>query len=295
MRLTSPFLQTFPLGECLLLLASASLLSAAELPTLTTADEVRRLTPEEALRAMKRADPAIKVGGPAVANSYAFDFHRRFIESAKQQLDFYSYHLYVSGSVGESDAGIMAKGTAAAGPTREIVQRLRAASPARPIEAILDEFNISWTWKVRDPRMTGSKGAVFDALTAVSAITAGADAAAAWNDRDGTYGKTGGKNERRPGAEWLHLSNEFLVDEICATTTSAEKALVPFAIRTGRGQSLMLINRDSCAREVRLSLGEGVEAPWQRHEISVTGATKRDEAPGATATLPEHSLTLWTR
>ncbi len=245
--------------------------------------------------AMKRADPAIKVGGPAVANSYLIDFHRRFIEGAQQQLDFYSYHLYVSGSAGESDAAIMAKGTAAAGPTREIVKRLRAARPARPIEAILDEFNISWTWKVRDPRMTGSKGAVFDALTAVSAITAGADTATAWNDRDGIYGKTGGKNERRPGADWLHLANEFLIGEICATTTSAEKAVVPFAVRTARGQSLLLINRDSRRREVRLTLGENGEGSWQRHEISATGTTVREEAPGHTVTLPEHSLTLWTR
>lgn len=46
--------------------------------------------------------------------------------------------------------------------------------------------------------MTDVKGAVFDALAITAAVTHGADATLAWNERDNIYGKTDGSDHRRP-------------------------------------------------------------------------------------------------
>ncbi|MBC8125722.1 MAG: hypothetical protein H8M99_01050 [Gloeobacteraceae cyanobacterium ES-bin-144] len=160
--------------------------------------------------AMRKADPRIKTGGPATTNSYNMDFHRRFIAATAPMLDFYSMHLYVTGSRSASDSDIFAKSDSPAWPLTSVRSMLNDISPDRKIELLMDEYNINWDWKQEDKRMKDWRSAVWDAAFCVSAINAGADGTAAWNECDGAYGKTTRDHVRRPAADSFHLINSLL-------------------------------------------------------------------------------------
>ncbi|MBV9851388.1 MAG: hypothetical protein JO250_17095 [Armatimonadetes bacterium] len=244
--------------------------------------------------AMKRVDPTIKVGGPAAENPWQTDFDRRFVRAALPHLDFFSYHGYVSGSKDDPDQAVYDRADGYGGLTRTIVGLLKSESPRRPIPAFLDEYNISWTWETRDPRMANNKGAVFDALSLVSAIIHGADATAAWNDKDGVYGKTDLDDHLRPGAYAFHLFNTFLIGDVVQATTSDPKSVVAYAVRNGSRHALLLVNRSDAPQTVRLTgWGTGRET-LARHEVSEAGYARTGIPAGQldSLRLPEHSVTV---
>lgn len=142
--------------------------------------------------AMRKADPRIKTGGPATTNSYNMDFHRRFIAATAPMLDFYSMHLYATGSRAAANSDVFARSDAPAWPLTSVRGMLNDISPDRKIELLMDEYNINWDWKQEDKRMQDWRSAVWDAAFCVSAISAGADGTAAWNECDGAYPLTNG-------------------------------------------------------------------------------------------------------
>ncbi len=203
--------------------------------------------------AMRHADPRIKTGGPAATNSYNMDFHKRFIAATAPMLDFYSMHLYVSGSRDASDAEVFAKCEAPAWPLASVRGMLDEISPDRKIELLMDEYNINWDWKQKDGRMTDWRGAVWDAAFCIASINAGADATAAWNECDGNYGKTAPDHTRRPAADSFHRINGLLPATSAPARIDAPKeaGLRVLAVRQSNGhKALLLVNTGPRSRTV---------------------------------------------
>ncbi|NEQ29274.1 MAG: hypothetical protein F6K28_62175, partial [Microcoleus sp. SIO2G3] len=196
----------------------------------------------KAATAMKQIDPTIQVGGLAIARPDLAPFYVPFIRGTVEHLDFFSYHAYATGSADTPDAEVYAAIDRIGEFTQHIAQALQQASPDRHIPLFLDEYNISWTWETRDLRMVNHKGAVFDALTILHTIQNGVDGTAAWNEKDGIYGKTSNQDELRPSAHLFHLLNQMLVGDRVETTSRA--SITAFAIRnqSDAGKTLVLVN-----------------------------------------------------
>ncbi len=251
--------------------------------------------------AMKRVDPTIKVGGPAAARSDLTPYLRRFVKGARQNLDFFSYHIYASGSAQEPDQSVYDKTERIGAYTKAIVAMLQEESPDRPIPAHLNEYNISWDWRLRDKRMTSHKGAVFDALALVAAVSNGAAATNAWNERDGVYGKMGTDYALRPGAHVFHLFNRYLVGDVAPSSSSDDGRIVVWAVKNAsKGQkAFVVINRSNAALPVTCDFaGWRPEAGLARHEVSARGYTTSALSGKTLAagglTVPEHSVTVVT-
>lgn len=225
--------------------------------------------------AMKRADPTIKVGGPAIARADLQPFYVPFIRGTVRNLDFFTYHFYATGSASTSDSNVYNSTQAIANYTKSIVQALKNASPNRHIPAMLDEYNISWTWTTYDPRMSNNKGAVFDALSIVKAIENGASATLAWNEKDDIYGKTSNQNQLRPSAHLFHLLNNLLVGYRVRTTTSDSNVVVPFAVNSSAAghKSYLIINRSNSPKRIRTNFNGWTPAQetLNKYEVSALG------------------------
>lgn len=139
--------------------------------------------------AMKAVDPSIKVGGPSIARPDLTPFYEPFVKGTIDNLDFFTYHYYPTGSASTPDQEVFNATNSIGKYTKSIVDTLKKLSPDREIPAILGEYNISWTWETHDPRMANNKGAIFDALSIIKAIENGASASLSWNEKDGSYGK----------------------------------------------------------------------------------------------------------
>ena len=221
-----------------------------------------------AARAMKAVDPTVRVGGPALEWPDRLEDHRRFVRGARDHLDFLSYHAYATGRL---DAGGDEVLDAVTGHHARVAAGLRRVLdeevPGRRVPLFLTEYNIQWNWRNGDPRMTAAFGAAYDALSVVTAVTRGVELTAAWNDRDGVYGKLGGDDADtpRPVAHALRLMNARLPGRV-VTAASGAAHLVPLATKapaSGR-RALLLVNRSAAPALAALELagwapqGQGV-------------------------------------
>ncbi len=225
--------------------------------------------------AMKQVDPTIEIGGPAIARSDLEPFYVPFIQGTAKNLDFFTYHYYANGSASTPDSEVFKSPDTVGDYTQKIVQTLKDASPDRYIPAILDEYNISWAWDARDPRMTNNKGVVFDAMTIVEAIQNGADGTAAWNEKDEIYGKTSNEDALRPGAHLLYLLNTYFVGDEVASTSSNDGAVTTFAVKnkaTGN-KELLIINFSDKPQAIQANFTgwQPTQTSINEHEISSRG------------------------
>jgi len=233
----------------------------------------------KAATAMKRVDPTIEVGGPAIARSDLSPFYIPFIKGTVNNLDFFTYHVYATGSSSTSDADVYGKTNSIGNFTRKIVQALKDNSPNRHIPAFLDEYNISWTWKTHDPRMTNNKGAVFDALAMIQAIKNGADGTMAWNEKDDNYGKMNNQFVLRPSAHLFHLFNEYMVGDR-AVTSSSLSGVTTFAV-DGAGdpyKTYVLVNSSNTSQTVQTHFNGWVPDQQTVNEYSISGAGYTEQA-----------------
>lgn len=225
--------------------------------------------------AMKQVDPTIQTGGPGIARSDLKPFYVPFIQGTVNNLDFFTYHFYPSGSASTSDQDVYDATNSIGNRTASMVEALQTASPNRPIPVFLGEYNISWTWETRDPRMTNHKGVVFDALSVVRALENGAGGTLAWNEKDGVYGKMGDQYNLRPGGNFLQLLNQHLVGDRIATTTSNEEAVTTFAVNNTalNSRSYLVINHSGSPQWMQTNFAgwEPVNPSVTRYEISASG------------------------
>jgi Glycosyl hydrolases family 39 len=248
--------------------------------------------------AMKKVDPTIQTGGPAVAKGDEFAKFREFIRGTKANLDFFSYHAYVSGSAGDADKVIYDKAALADSFGREIRKILDQEIPDRRVGVHFNEYNISWTWQTNDVRMRDNKGAVFDALILAGVPRNGIDASCAWNEKDGTYGKMDASNALRPSANLYRLFNAHCVGDVVASTTSNDKRVVAYAVKKAGERTLVLINRSPNVQPVRLGFGGWKPSRVECMQIAREGFTEAKPAwPDIEADglfLPENSVTILT-
>lgn len=257
-------------------------------------------------KAMKAVDPTIKTGGPAAARPDLAEMHERFARKTLPYLDFFSIHAYASGSAQTPDAEVYDRAKAMGDFSEKTVALMKKVSPTRKIPVFLDEYNISWTWETRDPRMTNAKSGVFDALTMVATTRAGVDSAQAWNEKDGIYGKTDADDNRRPAAEVFHLFNTYLIgDRVAAQSGSGAVVAYAVANPATKRRSLLLINRTDAAQTVDATFtGQSTGTkPYQKIEIAseknnekptTTRETPFTKAGKGTWALPAHSITVLT-
>lgn len=259
-------------------------------------------------KAMKKVDPTIKTGGPAAATgeNNVFPQHREYIRLTLPQLDFFSFHGYATGTAGKSDAFIYDKTRWLGGLIKKHRALLDELSPARRIELHFNEHNISWSWRIDEPRMIDHKGAVYDALMLIALVKSGVDVGNAWNDQQRVYGKLDPDNgfALRPGAHIYHYFNNWLVGQSVAATSDQPRAIVPFAVRSADGSlAFVLINRSDAANTVRLShTGSGFPAAIPAIETARIARPGSDCLETATLdaaalrepfTLPPHSVTFY--
>lgn len=236
--------------------------------------------------AMKRVDSSILTGGPGAARPDLMEMNRRFFRKCSANIDFYTVHAYASGSASTPDADIYRRAVSMGSMVRDVVAMLKTDSPRREIPVMLGEFNISWTWETRDPRMTGAKGAVFDALVYLSAQAGGAYSAQAWNEKDGIYGKTDPSDARRPGAELLHNLNFFMTGTRVSANVSEPQIATVLAVKRGEERYMLAVNRTDSPCTLTLPTGAKAERKWQIADRPI--ATDRD-----VRLLPAHSVTVF--
>lgn len=229
--------------------------------------------------AMKQADPTISVGGPGIARADLQPFYVPFIKGTASNLDFFTYHFYATGSASTADQDVFNATHAIGDYTSTIVQALRTASPNRIIPAMLGEYNISWTWETRDPRMTNHKGVVFDALSMVRALSNGAAATLAWNEKDGVYGKMDDQGNLRLSGDFLQLLNRYMVGEHVATTTSKESAVTTFAVsnRDLGYKSYLIVNQSENPQQVQMNFTgwNPTQSTLETYTVSSAGYSKK--------------------
>lgn len=263
-------------------------------------------------KAMKAVDPTIKVGGLAYARSdhSNYDAVRRFVQATLKEgtLDYLSYHFYASGNAMDSDSSVYNRAynpnpssTSMAKHSRDIRNILDEYSPNRHIELFMDEYNISWSWTINDPRMKNNKGAVFDALGMIYSHDAGVDGFLAWNEKDDVYGKMDNQHNLRPPAHVYQMMNNYMVGDRVATTSSDEGKIAPFAVKnkTTGEKSYLLVNRTDEAQTVSTSfMGATGTGLVRQHQVSVEGykitQSNWDSIVGKEVTLPANSVTLFT-
>jgi xylan 1,4-beta-xylosidase len=253
----------------------------------------------KAAEAMKQVDPTIQVGGPAIARSDLSPFYVPFIKATVDNLDFFSYHIYVSGSASTSDANVYKATDTIGNYTKRIAEAVQQASPNRAIPIFMDEHNISWTWTTRDVRMTNHKGAVFDALAMIKAIENGAAGTMAWNEKDDIYGKTSNQNALRPSAHLYHLLNENMIGSR-ATTSTNNSNVKAFAVdgKNDPYKTYVLVNASGSSQTVQTQFNGWAAAQnvVERHNISASGYTQQtidwNSIVNGQLTLPADSITL---
>jgi len=245
--------------------------------------------------AMKQVDPRILTGGPGLIRPDLPQSLRLFLQGTQAQLDFVTYHAYASGSADDADAYILGPRIEAIGAIVAAIDALIPSEMGRTLPHFLDEYNISWTWETRDPRMTNAKGAVFDALVLAASATAGADGTCAWNEWDGVYGKFAGDGSARPQVGIFARLNAWGRGTVVRTSVGAPgqpaalPAVVAFAVTGVQGRLLMLVNRSNAqiplATTVDIANAE-VERIDALGDRVVTIAEER-------AQLPRYSVTFY--
>lgn len=247
---------------------------------------------------MKAVDPTIKTGGPAATRSDLTDDLETFTIAAGPNLDFLSFHAYASGKKTDSDRLIYSKADLIGKFVKDNRAMLDRISPDRRIEAHLNEYNIAWTWRTREPRMLNHKGAVFDALTFIELSENGIDVGNAWNERDGVYGKMSSDYELRPAAHVFHAFNRWLTGQAVEALSSDPMRIVTMAVDGSEGPAFVLVNHtnsdqiallDPTALEpfgATVGLFQTNEAGLQEFEMKPVPDTINQVA------IPPHSVTV---
>ena len=249
----------------------------------------------DAATAMKLIDPTIRTGGPAAIRPDLMSGLRLFVQGAKDRLDFFSYHAYASGNAADADALIFGSRIQALVGATDSLRTMVAEETGRSLPLVLGEYNISWTWETRDPRMTNHKGAVYDALAMAAGITSGATATAAWNEMDGIYGKIAPDFSLRPQGQLFAWLNTHAVGKLVACSPSvrdSESPVIAYAVANPSGHALMLINRTNAPCQLAITGINLDKAHVSR--IDETGFSKDIPAAASLATAPRFSVTLIT-
>ena len=258
---------------------------------------------------MKEVDPTIKTGGLAFARQDLTEQVRRLIQGTKNEtnpttLDFLTYHFYASGDAYATYETIYNRIKSFDGSnslsthTKDLQDILNEEGVDIPMW--MDEYNIYWSWDINAEKMHTHQAAVYDALSFIYAHQNGAEGIAAWNEKDGAYGKFDDDYNLRPSAHVYQLFNNYMVGNVVETSTSAENKVVSFAVKNGEDRSFVIVNRTDNVQAVTTNFTKDNHfvGSAKMHQTSEAGYHMYSEdwnnVINNTYRVPANSVTLFT-
>ncbi len=193
---------------------------------------------------IRAVDPDARIGGPALTWPKP-DWVEGFLAGCGDRIDFFSWHSYASGSRDDSTTHILSERVdAVCNMAKDARERLARHVPGKRVETFLTEYNISWTWETRDPRMANHVGAIFQALVVTGLAERGIDGAFVWHFKDNIYGLVDLQNNPRPAYHFFRQAGRYLVGDVLPVVLSDPSAMQALAVRRPDGsRSLLLVNR----------------------------------------------------
>ena len=228
---------------------------------------------------LKAVTPAVKVGGPALSWPQQ-SILRDFLENCKENVDFLSWHIYLTGTVETPTETIMQRTGIFGDYARQIRQLVNELVPNRDLELALTEYNINYDWNPHDPRQATNIGAVWAASVLIYLAKAGQDLAMTWHSKGGgTFGLVSGANEPRPMAELLYLLNKYLRNAALLPVNDTEQKVEILVARKGARGIVLLVNKHAEPQIVRLTITSDQRTIRSSLERSVSKCVISDAGP----------------
>jgi xylan 1,4-beta-xylosidase len=185
-------------------------------------------------KAMKAADPTIKVGGPATAFPYE-NVYKGFIDNCADNMDFFSFHDYLTGNPGTTaDKDLFNDFYAAHTLSIANVTAYARSKGKTHLEFYLDEWQVSYNWKKYEPLHDNHAGASWMACFIKYCALKGITGMNVWD-----YGF-------HPNAATFLLYSRFspcLRGNIVQSSNTGDKIeLIPVISESGE-KSILLINK----------------------------------------------------
>jgi hypothetical protein len=139
----------------------------------------------EAARALKRVDPTLNAGGPALAWPHG-GVLADFLKTCGADIDFVSYHQYSTGNYKTGTRAFL-DGMAprffneARGVKERVRRELGGSLGWRDRPVFLTEYNMNYDWNPGEQRQQDATGAAYTAVTLFSAAAGGLERAAIWS------------------------------------------------------------------------------------------------------------------
>jgi hypothetical protein len=255
------------------------------------------------MTAMRAVDPEAKFGGPALTWPKP-SWVSGYMDAVGNQVDFVTWHNYATDDPYLPNANMFQRADTIAKHAAETLELIRTAQPDRPIQTFLSEYNISWTWRVRDRRMTNNIGAVFHAMIVRRLAELGVNGAMVWHVKDGVYGLLDASGDRRPPAELFLWGHQHLTGRVATIRLQPvheeiglpSPGLEVLAVQRQDGtRALLLINPADAPYELELGTIVASGEPLHVRRIDATGvAIAEPPATNAAWLIPGYSLTLVT-
>ncbi len=207
----------------------------------------------EAAEAMRKVDPSIKIGGyapcwPVVSNI------RDFYEHCHKNIDFISYHKYLTGSASTTTEYIMKQTGSFGEDARKIRAVAEEITPGKPVELALTEYNINFNWKPHDPRQGNYIGAAWLASVLNHLIRADVEIAQTWHSRGGgTFGLISGEGVIRPMGELLAVCNNYVSGDYVWSQSSNEQ-IECLGFRNPHAAGFLIVNKSGKSVTVKMSI-----------------------------------------
>lgn len=242
---------------------------------------------------IRKQDPDAKVGGLAFTWTKPA-WIKPFLEQSGDHIDFLSWHNYATGSLEESNASVFSKiDDNIVKNARFALDQLAAHPRGDEIETYLNEYNISWTWTTREPRMGNNIGAIFQAMVVKRMAELGVTGATVWHVQDNIYGLLTSDGQWRSPADLFVWGNNHLVGEMATVASDQPDAVEALAVTADNGSRSVLL---------MVKAGQKVILPnpamdWSARawQINADGAGEVDLPQNmATLELPGYSLTFLT-
>jgi hypothetical protein len=242
--------------------------------------------------AIKKRDPAAKVGGPAFTWPKPA-WVESFLKTCGSHVDFVSWHNYASGDIDDPNDYVFQRADALAKQAAYVKEQVAALVPNRKLDLFLDEYNVKWTWDPIERRHGNNVGAVFQSLVLTRMAALGLSGVAVWQSKGHAYGLIDADDTVRATGRLYQIGGALLVGDRVESASTDSAAVEVFAVlNADGGRTVMLINRtDHGVRTSSLAaLGEKGDAVVLRIDAAGSGVV----AVGADEPLvtPGYSVTV---
>ncbi len=242
--------------------------------------------------AAKRANPALKVGGPAFTWPKPL-WVDGFLAECGDVTDFVSWHSYAVGDINETNERVFAQREQIQSQNDATAKAVKAAAKDRPVEVFLTEYNVKWTWDPFERRHANSVGAVFQAGLLKRAASVGLNGVLVWHLKGHAYGLIDADDKVRTTGQLYLLGRKYLVGEtVVATSDNAD--VEPWAVRMADGRrAVLLTNKSDHTADVTLPvLGATVEAAFRLDADGMAPLTPAEAVHDGRVEVPGFGLVL---